>query len=64
MLSGLGPTPTLEHVQLVAVEVVWNSYVLQLCIINSLPRDYYGVHAPLCSALRRQTLRFFCIADL
>jgi hypothetical protein len=33
--------PAFDHVRLRAIENVWNSYVLQLCVINSFFRDSY-----------------------
>jgi hypothetical protein len=41
-----------------AIENVWNSYVLQLCVVNCLSRDRYDARCPRLLATRRLRLRF------
>ena len=43
MLAPSIPTD-LDHAQLRAVEIVWNSYVLQLCVVNHFARACYVCH--------------------
>jgi hypothetical protein len=52
--------PAFDHVRLRAVENVWNSYVLQLCVINSFFRDGYDARCPRRPDATSVTLTIFC----
>jgi len=47
-----------------AIENVWNSYVLQLCVVNCFSRGCYDARCPRLRAARRLLLRLYSESSL
>jgi hypothetical protein len=62
MLSA--PTPVLDHVRPRFIEIVWNSYVLQLWVVNYFARDCYNAPCLCPTATTSISLTIFRVGAL